>query len=184
MAKFRKSLCCRSETTTPIVIKQDEKIKLLENKVSATYQREIKANLRISGLLENRNETRKELFEKISELFKETMEIEESIEIVDVCRVGTGNDRVVIVKLKYPNDKITILSHASNLKGKQNNKKQSWFIQEELTNDQAETRQRYKELIKEKQDAEQKLNIKMRKGSIMVNNETVKPKVSPPHHHR
>ena len=45
---------------------------------------------------------------------------------------------------------------------------------------QSETHQHYRELVCENTEKDTKLTIKMRKGGIMVNNEVLKPAISPP----
>ena len=86
---------------TNIVIRQDERIRVLENRLTAAYAREIKPNLKISGIEEKRNETRVELFELLTKFFKETMQIESTIEINDAYCVGQGVARSIMVKLRY-----------------------------------------------------------------------------------
>ena len=160
-----------------IVIKQDERIKVLESRLSAVHSREIRPNVRISGILEKRNETREELFECVTSFFKKELEIEEVIEIADAYRIGTGNDRAIVVRLKYFTDKTIIFADTSKLKGLKNAKKTQYFVQEEQTEEQREDRQKYRELVREnlEKDENDRLKIKMAKGQIMVNKHQSKP---------
>ena len=170
----------RVKLLTNMVIRQDERIKTLEDRLTAAYQREIKANLKISGLVEKPGETRETLFEMVKQFLKNEMSITQEIEVRDVFRIGSGVARQVMIKLKYPNDKLTIMSNASDLKGKENEKKRSYFVEEDLTDQQNEARQFYRELKKENTQNNTDLTIKMKRGQVMVNNETVKPQVIPP----
>ena len=165
-----------------MVINQDERIWVMEDRITAAFQREIKANVIIHGLVEQRNETREELLAAVESFFKETMEIEQKIEVSDVYRLGQGSVRPLLTKLKYPNDKALILSNTSKLHKKQNAKKKSYFVHEDLSDEQTEIQKLYKDLIMENRTKEEKeqLKIKMQRGRIAVNSETVKPKVKPP----
>ena len=86
------------------------------------------------------------------------------------------------MKLKNPSDKSVIFANASNLKGKTNGKKKSYFIQEDMTEEQTEQRQFYRDLVKENNEkpAEQKRTIKMQRGNIIVNDMKIKQKVKTP----
>ena len=165
-----------------MMLNQEERIQNLEHRATMSYQREIKPNLIVHGIVEGKDETREELQEKMSKFFKEQMEIESAIELRDCFRMGQGSHRPVMIKLCYPNDKATIFANASKLQGKENIKKRLFFVHEDMTDEQAETRQQYRELNKENKlkDEEQQLTIKMKKGRIMVNNEVVKAKITPP----
>ena len=163
-----------------IVIRQDERIKTLEGKQTAAFEREIRPNLRISGIVEKKEETRQQLFEEVTSFFKNTMQIEEEIGLADAYRVGAGNTRSVVVKLQHPDDKSIIFANASNLKEKTNSKKKAYYVQQENSDQMNEVRQHYSELVRENKENDTKLTIKMRRGNIMVNNETMKAKVSAP----
>ena len=115
---------------TNIVIRQDEKIRELEGKVMAISGKDRKANIIIEGILENKEETRKTLIQKVTSFFKETMGIEEVIEIQDLYRQGRKGprDRPVLVRCRYQDNKYLIFKHASNLKGKTNAKKKLYFV--------------------------------------------------------
>ena len=165
-----------------MVINQEEKIKFLENKVTAAYEREIKSNMIIHGILEVAEETHDKLLELVSGFFAETMLIQQTITLTDAYRMGEGKGRSIMIKLKFPSDKAIIYEHASNLKGKMNARKKLYFIQDDLSDIQQEQRNSYRDLVREnkEKDQEDQLNIKMKRGKVMVNNEAVKSKVQPP----
>ena len=168
---------------TNVMIRQDERIKFLEGKLTAVYMREIRPNLKIFGLVESKNESRENLKQAIDSFFKKTMSIEQEIEISDWYRAGQGVMRPVFIKLRHPSDKALIFSNASNLKGKQNSKKKEYFIQDEQTEEQREVRAWYRELNIENnaiEEDDKKLKIKMSRGDIVVNNSKVVQRVVPP----
>ena len=158
------------------------KIRVLEARSTSAYQREIKPNIIIYGCLEKTEETRESLLGEIANFFKQVLEMEQEIEINDAYRLGQGRSRPILARLKFPNDKAKLFANASKLKGKTNTKKKGYFLQEDLTEQQSELRNFYRELRKENQDYDDdsKLTIKIQRGSLMVNNQQVKPVVVPP----
>ena len=166
---------------TNMIINQEERLDTMERRMTMAYQREIKPNLVIHGLIEKKDEQRDELEALIKNFFKTTMEIEQSIELNDWFRMGQGKTRSVLIKLKHPNDKAVIFKNAINLQGKENSQKKLHFIHEDLSDEQTETRQCYRDLQKENKakDENDQLKIKMAKGKIVVNNETIRPRVVP-----
>ena len=166
-----------------IMIKQDEKIKELESKINQIHRRELRPNLIIQGIIEDRNESYSQLKAKIADFFKTQMLIEEEIEILDAYRKGASvNYRPVCVKLQHANDKSIIYLHASNLKDKANVRKKLFQVQDELDEEQTEKRRYYRDLLKEsrevEEDPEKKYMVKMKKGDILINGHNkVKPKI-------
>ena len=167
---------------TNIVIHQEEKIEQLEKKITAAYEREIRANLITNGLDEDKEESYEKLSESLKSFFKDNLELEQEIMVNDAIRMGRGATRAVLVKLKRPNDKVLIFENASKLKGKENSKGKKYYIQDDTSDQQEETRRCYRELVQENlmKDETNRLKIKMSKGKIMVNSEILKPKVQPP----
>ena len=151
----------------------------MENKVTAAYEREIKTNLVINGLVEDKNESKEDLLQKIKSFFKEELQIENEIEINDVFCMGGGKVWSIMIKLKDIGDKASIFSHSSNLKGKKNSLGKAYFIQDDQSDQQAEMRGHYRDLtLESKQLPEDKsYKVKKAKGKIMVNNESVKARV-------
>ena len=176
----------RNNLLTNMVINQDEKMKELERKATASYQREIRPNLMIYGLLEEKDKTPESLVQEAKNFFKEQLEIEEEIEeeieVIYAKRVGKGKVKPLLVRLKDTNDKGCIFANIDNLKGKTNARKKLFFIQDDMTEQQKEQRQWYHDLVKEnkaKEDSDKK-DIKMKKGAIIVNDCKIEPLVNPP----
>ena len=90
-----------------MVIKQDEQIKELQGKVEATYKREVKPNIIISGISEVVDENYATLSRKVAAFFTEELKIKEDIQVLDMFRTGTKyrRDRPILVKLQHPSDK-------------------------------------------------------------------------------
>ena len=167
---------------TNIAINQEEKINMLEQKLTAAYEREIKPNLILNGLIEEGEETRTELKDKLDSLFKETMEITQDIELNDWFQMGDGHTRSVMIKLKHALNKVAIFGNTGKLKDKFNSKNKAYYINDDQSDAQSEFRRGYKELVQEnKKKAEnEKLKIKIAKGKLLINNEVVKQQVTVP----
>ena len=82
-----------------IVIQQDQMIKTLKEQQSSAYQCEIRSNLMIYGLDQAGDENHESLKSAVETFFKEKMEIEETIEISDVYRIGKAVPPTVMVEV-------------------------------------------------------------------------------------
>ena len=155
-----------------IIIKQDQKIKELESKIVVPTEKEMRANIIIHGLVEER-ELYSDLKDKVATFFNETMEIEQEIEILDAfCMGKKTTDQPVCVKLQHPRDKSLIFLNASNLKEKENVKRKLFSIQDNQTEQQAEVRRYYHDLLKDskgkKDNPEKGYTVKMVHGDISL----------------
>ena len=174
----------RLRLLTDVVIKQDAIIKELEKKIDRINARETKCNLIVKGIMENRDETGAKLVEVMQKFFKEKLQIEQEIEMQDVYRIGQRGiyDRPVLVKLRHYTDKANIFSHASNLKGIKNARRQLFVIQDNRDEHQNEIRNYYRDLLRQNNNLEEEEKKKMaisRKG-ITINNSVLREKVKVP----
>ena len=166
---------------TNIIIRQEEKIDMLERRVTSAYKREIKNNMIIHGIVLDENDpSREQLVTQAKSFFMEQMEIENTIEISDARLIGLGNNKPLLITLVNIEDKGIIFSNVSNLKGKKNVRKKLYFIQDDMTDEDAEGRKVYLTLLKENKQRETPLDIKMNHGKIIVNNTVIKPRIIPP----
>ena len=100
----------------------DEKEEL-EEKMSDLEDRKRRNNLRVDGIKEHEGETEEQLEEKIKNIIKEKLEIEDDIEIERIHRTGRYNrtkrdkPRTIIFKLLRYKDKTKILRNGRKLKG-------------------------------------------------------------------
>ena len=174
----------RIKWLTNIVIRQEQKIEELENKLENIKAREQKPNLTVTGILEDPEESRETLIQKSKDFIKNQMEIEQNIEIWDAYRLGQPGavTRTVFIKLRYPSDKTVIFTNASNLKGKMNAKRKLFFVRDETSEEQQEIRKYYQQLQKENKECkeEKKLKIHMARNKLMVNNSIIRKKIMEP----
>ena len=165
-----------------IVIKQEARIEQLERTVNNMQKAEKRPNLIISGLNENAEASVTDRITLANEFFKNQMEIETEIKVQTAYWIGNHPNRNLLIKLMNPEDKATIFSHVSNLKGKKNARRKLFFINDDQLEEDRELRSYYKQLVKENNDREddRKLKIHLRKGKLLVNNKIISPKVYAP----
>ena len=165
-----------------IVIKQDTRIAHLEKQVNTLQKQDRKANLLISGLIGQVDDTLEECIELAQDFFKQQMGIQSTIKIRYAYWVGAENNCSLMVKLKNPDDKPVIFSNISTLKGKSNIRKKLFFVNDDLQDEEKEQRNYYCHLINENKDREEgsKLQIFLRKGKLTANNELIKSNLSVP----
>ena len=123
----------RIRILTNIVIKQEETLPNVNKTLSDIRKAKIRGNLRITGVVENNEETKEQTKFKVQNFLKEQMQIENPPEIKYVKRIGkktsTGSDRQIIAKLHDPQDKRVIFANVKNLKGKKNAKRRAVLCQ-------------------------------------------------------
>ena len=110
------------------------------------------------------------------------MEIEEEVRIKQAFRIGNKSPHTMKVILENADDKYVVMSKVSSLKGKKNARRRLFFMNEDQTEADRELKMYYKDLQREnaQKDDENKLQIKLRKGRLLVNNTVIKPQISMP----
>lgn len=167
------------QVVSNIVIKQDEQIKILSNKISQMQQREMAANIVISGIPETKQERPIQLF---NNFVQHGLELQELIPANRAFRIGVGANRPLLVELRHPENKGRLFANAVKLKGKKNEKGGSYFISDHLPEDQNESRRRINELVAEnkRKPSSHKLDMQISKGTLLINEEPYEKSVKAP----
>ena len=121
----------------------------IKNKLVDLEDRSRRQNLRIDGINEEPNESWDECKKKVQDLFKETLGIEERIEIDRAHRTGTrrgGKQRTIILKLSSCKDKTIILKNGKRLKGT------GIYLYEDFSRETMELRKKLWEDVKRHRD--------------------------------
>ena len=166
-----------------IVIRQDKQIQHMKNEMEVLKKESKKSTVLIEGLIESDKEkTSSGRIEVVSDFFKEKMEIKDTVRIKQAYRYGKKIPQTMKVVLENPEDKSIIFSHVSNLKGKKNVRRKLYFIKDDLTPEQQEIKDYYRSLQKENQDRPEgkRLQIKLHKGNLLVNNKKIQKEVEAP----
>ena len=126
---------------TNIVIRQEEKIKDLEGKIENAKLKEARPNIVVSGLIEVEGKTHKHRLNLVKEFFSQQMEIEQKISLKDAYRRGCKEhkNRPIVAVLKSIEDKAVIFENVSNLKGKENARRQLFFVEDDMNEQQTKT---------------------------------------------
>ena len=97
----------------------NQEAKFLKDKLRTLEDRNRRNNLRIDGMKENDNESWEQSEQKVKDLIKEKLAIEEDIMIERAHRIGKkedGKKRAIIFKLQSWKQKETILKNSKKLK--------------------------------------------------------------------
>ena len=165
-----------------IVIRQEEHIYELQEALNFQKRDRLRKNVVVSGLPEDEGETKEQLKTKVTEFFKSEMEIDSTVDIKQVCRAGPDSmkDRPAIVKLDNMQDKAKIFKHATKLKGKENARKNLFYVNYDLEPIQAEKRKQFRQLRRDKKEKEWDMDIKFKRNRLIVNNMIIRQKVKAP----
>ena len=170
---------------TNIVIRQEETVENIEQRMNEVRRMKLRQNIRISGITEDPEETQKVTKQKVESFLKETMEITEPPVVKMARRVGyqtKQKDREVVAKLANVADKGIIFTNSKNLKDKRNPKKKLYFVNDDLDQEQAEERRKFK-VLKDENKAEpegKRKSVKFIKNRIVIDNEIILPQVMAP----
>lgn len=164
---------------TNIVVRQDQQIGILRQKIMELQQREMFPNLVITGIPEKQGEKPIQCF---NEFVANQLEIKELIPANKAFRLGSGASRPLLIELRHPEQKKKLFSSATKLKGKTNAAGGSYFISDHLPEQLNEERRRANELIAEnkRKTASHKLDMSIVKGRLIINEEPYKKSVKAP----
>lgn len=167
------------QVVSNVVIRQDQQINFLKQKISEMQQREMAANIIISGIPESKQEKPLILF---NTFVQKGLELQELIPANRAFRIGSGPNRPLLVELRNPENKGKLFANATNLKGKRNSKGGSYFISDHLPEDQNEKRRHVNELISEnkKKPVSHRLDMSVTKGKLSINEEPYVKQVTAP----
>ena len=141
-----------------------------------------RANLFITGLEEDEDESPENCKEIVTNFFSQTMKVSKSIELQSAKRVGTGDPRSMLVTLANANDKSSIYKCGKNLKDVKNSQDKSYFVSDQLTAEKQEEQRRYRDIIKKnnKLSVSETINMSMKKGKLLINEQPYTPKIKTP----
>lgn len=158
------------QLVSKIVVKQDQQISFLKQKITEIQQREMAANIVIAGIPEKKQEDTLQIYNRF---VQKGLEIQELIPANKAYRIGAGNNRPLLVELRHAENKKKLFSAASKLKGKQNEKGGSYFLSEHLPEEMNETRRRANELFSDnrRKQASHQLDMNFVRGKLVINEE-------------
>lgn len=167
------------DMVSKIVIKQDQQIAFLKQKITDIQQREMAANVVITGIPENKNEKPLMLF---NTFVQKGLEMQELIPANRAYRLGAGPHRPLLVELRNTDHKQRLFTNASKLKGKLNENGKPYFLSDHLPEERKEDCKRINELYAEnkKKPTSHKLEMSISRGRLTINDEKYRKAVSAP----
>ena len=134
--------------------------------------------LRIRGIVENKDE---DCVTKVGEFFKNILEIEKNIEIVDAFRVGQGKNRPILVFLKNSRDKKWVFGNVKKLADVTNELNNPYNISDQLTAKKNAERNRRRQVVRKNKDtAGEQLAVAIERNELKVEGSVYKKAVQPP----
>lgn len=169
------------------VVKQDETISSLQSVINNMQAGAAKHNLVFYNILEHDKKAEKTSLKEnpqwtILAFIKKELQLEqENVTIENAFRVGSGNNRPILVSFKYMKDKQIIMKNLNKLKGKINANGKAYFISEQLPEKLAEDRRQhyYKKQQNKQLPAEHQLDLQIQKNQLMIGNKRYVPPIQP-----
>ena len=117
------------KTLKDLAIKQELKINELCNQITSMQAQLKKQKIIINDILEKKDENP---IQVAKNFFKNQLKIDQEIKIKDAYRMGTGEQRALMIILHNPRDKSRIFGKVGNLKDAKNAKSRSYNISDDL----------------------------------------------------
>ena len=164
-----------------IVQKQNQVNFLKKSQEEQEQLRGMSDKLLISGLDEVNEETATSTAELVTDFFSQTMKIERGIPLQKAIRIGKANPRMVLVQLRNSTDRADVFKHSKNLKDVRNNNDKGIYINSQLPPQLQEQKRWYRYLMCYNANlASGKLNLKIKKGNLMIDDYPFMPAVQVP----
>lgn len=162
-----------------IVEKQDVQIQALQNRWDTAYAKENKSNIVINGLAETQGES---CYHEVGNFFKNVLKIEKPIQVQQAYRLGKGQNKAMVAKLKNTQDRAEIYKKIGNLKQANKGRSKPYFVADQLPEAWAEKKKQvhfFKQQNK-KLPLAQQANITMDKGIMSLDGQQYKPPLKVP----
>ena len=160
------------------MVRHEALIGELASKAENVELRSMKQNLIITGIQE---EDKESCGAKIDSFFKNKLELTQVPAVKVAHRVGEGQNRPMVVRLKSARDKGVIYKNVSNLKEKKNAEDKAYFVNDQLPARMNEQKIWEKQVFKKyKSSVAHQLTLSFKRGKLMVNGEEFKQKITAP----
>ena len=161
------------------VVRCEQDVEDITNKTEKCESLMYRGCITISGIVENDNEN---LLSLVSEFLNDKLEIEETLDIVTMYRLGSSVNRPIFVRFLDPNDANYVLSQRGKLKEKKNQKKKPFYVNEYTTERRMDEQRRYREVIAENRamPVSHQMTMEMSRGKLHVNVDIYEKEIQPP----
>lgn len=162
-----------------VVIQQDIQIQSLVSKSDATYVKENKNNILINSIPETPGE---DCYHEASNFFKNILQVEKPIPLTQAYRIGRGNKRPILAKLKNVSEKAAIYGKTDRLKEINKARDKPYYITDQLPESYAEQRRtnNFLKQLSAKLPMPQRKNAEIKKGVLTLDGTPYVPPIHPP----
>lgn len=169
----------RIKSLTGVVIRQQQQIDDLTYKLNNMFVHQNSKKLSISGLSETQGEN---CFHEVANFFKNIMKIDTPIPLKMAIRVGNGDSRIMVIKLKYFEHKSLIFQNLDQLKAANKKRPKPYYISDQLPEAWAERRRFTQHLKFQNSRAlpNARHNITVKKGVLELDGSPYEPPLQPP----
>lgn len=167
------------EALIGIVVRQDIEIQELRKKQNTMYVHNNSNNIMIHGIPLTQDENG---FHEAAHFFKTKLRIDSKIDMKAAKRIGSGDNRPLLVTLVNINDKALIFQKTENLRAVNKGRQNPYFITEQLPEEWAEKRRAIhfmKQQNKKLPDAQQ-LKLMVKRGQLTVDGKPFNPPLKAP----
>ena len=165
-----------------IIVRQDQKIHELNERVIDLQARSMKNNIVLGGITEKKGE---QCETTAQNFFKQNLGIDD-IEIDVAHRMGTGTNRPIVVRLKQQQAKNKFFGNITKLKGLKNQKGRYYQVDNQLPEELSEKRKHMRYHFQDfsrrntAQSIEQSVaELTMKKGTLLINDQPYKKQCCP-----
>ena len=156
------------EVLENMIIRQSAMLSESRNKEETREVFALRNNLVIHGIVEEKNES---CMQVVNNFFTNIMRITDTVHVQDAHRLGKGENRPLLVKLKAPREKGKVYKNTKELKGVKNVKGKGYKIRDQLpARSQAESN-RQKNIVwqnNKKDSVAEKLELSFKRGKLNV----------------
>ena len=166
------------EIMADIIIRQDQKITELADKVTDLQRRSMRKNIVITGLPVKEKENCKEIAKNF---FKDKMKVEEP-EIEVAHRLGKGKSKPMVVRMRSIGQKSKVFGNVGNLKGIKNEQKKHYRLDDQLPEKLAEKKRHLLYHLKDAKTRTQgrKVTAVYKRGELTIDQQPYQQQIFPP----
>ena len=159
-----------------MMIKKDQEVKELKNRVLQLETKAIKHEMIFQGIAETAEE---DTLQAVKDFCKEKLKIESDLKILTAFRMGKGTTRPILVRFSTPGIKGVIYSHLKNLKGMKNAKGYGYQISDNLPEEASEKQRRLRQIIVSNNSLphDHRVQMSLKRGNLKINNVPYRKKV-------
>ena len=168
----------KNEILTGVVLKMNDEMNEVKNKVRALESNNMKRTVNLTNFFASADKYK--AIDQIEKFLKSKLEIE--VDIEDLYYIGKQEPKMLIITVETIKQKRQILQNKKKLKGLTNKKGDEYYIESQQSPETREWQKRQRFLMKknEKATGANKMDMKMERNKLIINNEPYRKRVKEP----